>query len=347
MLNRREMLLRIGSGLAMLPGLMGAQRPAPTQAPRGRRPPMPKITEPVLFNTPEADRILEALQVLPQDNPWNQDISAWPIHPNSKNIIASIGANKPLRYNPDMGFILVPPDQKRLKVKLTEYPDESDREPFPIPGNLPIEGWPASYKRDPKLRELSLEDVQRDRAKLDGDRHAIVVDPVNRMLYELYGAFKTDSGWEARQTSIFDLKSNKLRPDGWTSTDAAGLPLFPSVVRYDELARGVIGHAMRVTVQRSRRAYVSPATHFASRDGDPNLPRMGERIRLRKDVDISKFSSNVRTILQALKTYGMLVADNGIDWAISVTPDERIAQLHDEVRRIQGSAFEVVRKPGA
>jgi hypothetical protein len=180
---------------------------------------------------------------------------------------------------------------------------------------------------------------------MDGDRHALVVDPVNRMLYEFYQARKTDRGWVAAQASAFDLKSNKLRPDGWTSTDAAGLPIFPAVVRFDELQRGMVEHAMRVTVRRSRRAYVYPATHFASRLTDDNLPRMGERLRLKRDYDISGFSPPVQAILKGLKKYGMFVADNGLDWAISVAPDERIGSLHEELRKIKGSAFEVVQKP--
>src|SRR5262249_3193275 len=150
-----------------------------------------------------------------------------------------------------------------------------------IPDNMPIEGWPANYKRDAKNKNLTLEDLQRNKNNEDGDRHAIVVDPINRMLYEFYQAKKTDNGWTAAQASIFDLKSNKLRPDGWTSTDAAGLPIFPAAVRFDELKRGMVEHAMRVTVRRTRRAYVAPATHYASPLTDENLPRMGERIRLK------------------------------------------------------------------
>jgi hypothetical protein len=308
-------------------------------------PKMPAIGKPVMFDTPQADRILEALQVFPADNLWNTDISKWPLHPNSKKIIASIGADKPFRYNPDMSFILVPPDQKKVDVKLVGYPDESDKGPFPVPDNMPIEGWPANYKRTPALRNLMLEDVQRDKRKEDGDRHALVVDPVNRMLYEFYQAKKTERGWQAAQASVFDLKTNKLRPADWTSADAAGLPIFPAVVRYDELQRGMVEHAMRVTVKRTRKAYVYPARHHASRLTDPNLPRMGERIRLKADYDISGFSPPVQAILKGLKKYGMFVADNGIDWAISVSPDERIDNLHEELRKIKGSAFEVVQKP--
>lgn len=302
---------------------------------------MSAIDKPVLFHTPEADAILAALEVFPPDDPWNLDISAWPVHPNSKNIIASIGADKPFRYNPDMGFVLVPPNQKKVEVKIVGYGGESDPGPFPVPDETPIEGWPADFRN----KKVTLDDVQRDRGNQGGDRHALVVDPVKRMFYEFFSMKKTDAGWQASQASVFDLKSNKLRPEEWTSADAAGLPIFPAVVRYDELKRGMVAHAMRVTVRRTRRAYVYPARHFASRLTDANLPRMGERLRLRRDFDIGGFSPEVQAILKGLKKYGMFVADNGIDWAISVAPDPRIPTLHEELRKIKGSAFEVVQAP--
>jgi hypothetical protein len=297
------------------------------------------LTKPVMFDTPEADAILSQLQVFPPDNPWNQVVTNWPLHPNSKNMIASVGAAKPLRYNPDMAFVLVPPNQPKLPVKITAYPDESDPGPFPVPDNLPIEGWPVCCAGQ------KLADVQRDAEKFKGDRHGIVVDPVNRMLYEFFAIKRTGTGWEAAQASAFDLKTNKLRPAGWTSADAAGLPIFPAVVRYDELKRGEIRHALRVTIRHTRRAYVAPATHYASRLTDENLPRMGERLRLRQDFDVTGFTPEGRTILTALKRYGMFVADNGIEWAISVAPDPRIPVLHKELRRVTGADFEVVTPP--
>jgi hypothetical protein len=165
------------------------------------------------------------------------------------------------------------------------------------------------------------------------------------MLYEFFAIRRTDAGWTAMQASVFDLKSNALRPAGWTSADAAGLPIFPAIVRYDELKRGVVSHAMRVTVRRTRREYVAPATHYASRLTDRNLPRMGERLRLKREVDVSGFPREVQIILTGLKTYGMFVADNGIEWAISVAPDARIPTMHEALRRIKGGAFEVVVPP--
>jgi hypothetical protein len=306
---------------------------------------MPAVTSPVMFDTPEADAICSALEVFPPDNPWNQAIEDWPLHPNSKAIVASVGADKPMRYNPDMAFVLVPPDQKKVDVKLGEFADESEPGPYPVPDVVPIEGWPVEYHRERNLKGFTLDDLQRDRRNEGGDRHAIVVDPTRRMLYEFYALKKTDAGWEAGGSATFDLKSNRVRPDGWTSTDAAGLPIFPAVVRYDELKRGRVDHAMRVTIRRTRKAYVYPATHHASRLTDEDLPRMGERFRLRRDFDVSRFSPEVQAILKGLKTYGMFVADNGIEWAISVAPDPRIPSLHEELRGIKGSDFEVVTPP--
>lgn len=336
-----------GPGAAVAPAAApaAAVQGDPARLARLKAAKMPALDKPVLFDTPEADAILSALEVFPPDNPWNLVVADWPLHPNSKNIVASIGANKPFRYNPDMGFVLVPPNQKKVDVKIVAYAGESDKGPFPVPENTPVEGWPFSYLKPGGGTKVSLEDVQRDRLKEGGDRHGIVVDPMNRMLYEFYQLRKTDSGWEAAQSSVFDLKSNRLRPEEWTSSDAAGLPIFPAVVRFDELQRGEIEHALRVTVVKTKREYVYPARHFASRLTDNNLPRMGERLRLKQSFDVSGFSPEVRTILKGLKKYGMYVADNGIDWAISCAPDPRLRVLHDELRKVKGSDFEVVQAP--
>jgi hypothetical protein len=326
-------------------GPVAAVHGDPSRLERIKAAKMAAITKPIMFDTLEADAILSAMEVFPPDNPWNLLVEEWPLHPNSKKIVASVGVDKPFRYNADMGFVLIPPNQKKADVKLTDYGGESDKGPFPVPDITPIEGWPASFKRDPAQKGLTLEDVQRGKPSLEADRHGIVVDPVGRKLYEFYRLTRTDSGWTAEQASVFDLASYKLRPDGWTSSDAAGLPIFPAVVRYDELKRGVVDHALRFTVRKSRRAYVYPATHFASRLEDEDLPRMGERFRLRKDFDVSGFSPESKAILVALKRYGMFVADNGIEWAISVAPDPRIPVLNDELRKLKGSDFEVVQPP--
>lgn len=320
--------------LAAASALMARQAQRP-------RPPMPPITVPVMFDTPEADRILAALRVFPPDNPWNQDISALPVHRDSAKMIASIGPDKPLQHNLDMGFIIVPPNQKRVPVKLLEYPAESDPGPYPVPDNAPIENWPLAHNEDQKALPRpgqTLEQLQREGS---GDRHVIVVDPVNGKLYEFWQARKTDAGWEASNNATFDLKTGALRPERWTSADAAGLPIFPAVVRYDECERGMVEHAMRFTVRKSRRAYVLPATHWASQNSDPLLPRMGERFRLRNDFDISGFPPHAQAILKGLKKYGMFMADNGSDWFMSIAPDRRLQGL-ETLSRLKGSDFEVV-----
>jgi hypothetical protein len=306
-----------------------------------RSPQPPTVTAPVMFDTPEADRILSAMQIFPPDNPWNEDISNRPVHPDSAAIIAGIGADKPLGYNLDMNFVIVPRDQPRVPVKVTMYPAESDPGPFPIPPNAPIENWPLSRNEDHRALPppgMTLERFQREGT---GDRHVILVDPGNQRLHEFWQARLTDAGWEASQASTFDLSSNRLRPERWTSSDAAGLPVFPAVVRYDEVARGLVRHAMRVTVRRTRRAYVYPATHFASQRTDTNLPRMGERLRLRKDFDTSGFPPHARAVLEGLKRYGMFVADNGSDWLMSIAPDRRFEGL-ESLSRVKGSDFEVI-----
>ncbi len=305
------------------------------------RPAIPKIVSPVLFGTPEADAVLSALQVFPPDNAWHHDVSGMPVHARSAEIIASIGPDKSLGYNLDMGFVIVPPDQKRVPVKLRDYPNESDPGPFPIPDNAPIENWPLAVNEDQKALPRpgqSLEDLQRQGT---GDRHVILVDPVNGKLHEFWQTRRTEAGWEASNAATFDLPTGALRPERWTSADAAGLPIFPAVVRYDECERGIVEHAMRFTVRRTRRGYVLPATHWASRSSDPSLPRMGERFRLRRGFDSSGFPKHARAILEGLKKYGMLVADNGSDWLMSVSPDARLQGL-ETLRRVKGSDFEVV-----
>ena len=305
------------------------------------RPAMPKIAKPLLFDTPEADAVLAALQVFPPDNWWNRDISGLPVHVDSAKMIASIGAEKPLEYNLDMGFVIVPPDQKRVAVKLLDYANESDPGPFPLPDDAPIENWPLT--RNENLKALpkpgqSLEQFQRE---AEGDRHVLVVDPWNGKLHEFYGTKRTDDGWQALQASTFDLRTGALRPERWTSSDAAGLPVFPAVVRYDECARGMVDHAMRVTVRRTRRAFVLPATHWASQSRDPAHPRMGERIRLKKGFEIAGFPPHVQAVLKGLKKHGMFVADNGSDWWMSIAPDRRLEGL-ETLHRVKGADFEVV-----
>ena len=273
---------------------------------------------------------LNAKRVFPADNPWNTDISAAAVDPNSDNLIASIGLNTGL--HPDFGtsweggpigfpYHVVSGSQKKLSVSF-DYSDESDSGPYPIPDNAQIEGGADS----------------------DGDRHILLIDRDNWKLYELFYAFKAGGAWSAGSGAIFDLNSNELRPAGWTSADAAGLPIFPGLARYDEIVeRGEVAHALRFTAQNTRRAYVYPARHYASSKTSSDLPPMGMRVRLKDSFDVSDFPAEVQVILRGLKKYGMFLADNGSNWYISGTHDDRWSDDNlSEIRRVKGSDFEVV-----
>jgi len=264
--------------------------------------------------------------VFPNTNPWNTRVDKLPVAPNSDAIIRSIGVEVGL--HPDFGSGLydgqpigIPFDIVTKKTPHTrlsfEYADESDKAPYPIPRNIHIEGG--------------------------SDRHALLIDRDACRLYELFALTRRESGWQAGSGASWNLRSNKLRPAGWTSADAAGLPIFPGLARYDEVARGVIDYALRFTVVRTRRAYVYPARHYASNLTDPNLPPMGLRVRLKASFDVTSFPNQTRVILVALKRYGMLVADNGANWFISGAPDAHWNNddLHT-LGRVKGSDLEVV-----
>lgn len=285
-----------------------------------------------LGNTPPAYSL--PCPLFPADNVWNARVDHLPVHPRSAEYIARIGDQKNL--HPDFGsgvwppgstspigipFVVVPGSQPRVSVSFY-YNDESDPGPYPIPPNAPIEGGPDGT----------------------GDRHVLVLDRDACRLYELYDARpQADGSWTAGSGAIFDLSSHALRPDGWTSADAAGLPILPGLIRYDEVAGGAITHALRFTANRTQRAYVWPARHFASTITDPSYPPMGQRFRLKAGYDISGFSPQVRVILQALKAYGLILADNGSDWFISGAPDERWDNdVLRELRQVSGSALEAV-----
>jgi hypothetical protein len=269
------------------------------------------------------------LQVFPPDNPWNQAIDHLPVHPNSDQFIASVGLDANL--HPDFGgiwegvpvgipYCLVTGDHQRVPVTF-QYQGESDPGPYPLSDATPIEGGPGSQ----------------------GDRHVIVIDTDAMMLYELFQVVKTDRGWSAAAGAIFNLRSNELRPAGWTSADAAGLPIFPGLVRYEEIEKGEIDHALRFTVRRTQRAYIHPARHWASTSRDPALPPMGLRVRLKADYDISGFSPACQVILRALKKYGMLLADNGGNWFISGSPDPRWdTSVLAELKKVKGRDLEAV-----
>jgi hypothetical protein len=294
-------------------------------------PEMPAIKQPALFNTPAADAILASLQVFPKDNPWNEDISKRPVLKNSAAMIARIGADAKLHGCDDMCFVLVPPDQKRIDVKLA-HRGESDKGPYPIPENAPIEGWPKTPRGKP------IDFVQRNG---DGDRHLLVIDPTAMLSYEFYNALKTDADWTADNVAIFDLQTNKLRPKGWTSADAAGLPIFPAVIRYDECERGMVEHAIRFSVPQTRMGFIHPARHQASKLNDADLPAMGQRFRLKASFDVNAYPKHAKAVLLAMKKYGMIVADHGSAWHFSVAPDERFRGLN-ALHKLKGSDFEVI-----
>lgn len=281
---------------------------------------------------PPAQALPAGKLVFPPDNPWNEDVSAEPVDPNSDALITSIGLDKSL--HPDFGasyngvpngipYVVVPGSQPRVPVHF-DYSDESDQGTYPIPPDAPIEGGPGSQ----------------------GDRHILVIDRDNWKLYELFGVQNHTAGksWHAGSGAIFDLNSDAARPAGWTSADAAGLPIFPGLVRYDEvMIQKVIHHALRFTIQMSRRAYVHPARHWASKRTEATLPPMGMRVRLKANYDISKFPPAAQVILTALKKYGMIVADNGSNWFLSGAPDPR---WNDDdlgaLKAVKGHDFEVV-----
>ena len=269
--------------------------------------------------------------VFPADNVWNVPVDSLPLDPDSGAYIAAIGAQATMHADFGSGeweggpigipYITVPGSQPRVDIAF-DYDDESDPGPYPIPPDAPIEGGPSS----------------------DGDRHVLVLDREACVLYELYYAWpQPDGSWQAGSGAIFDLSSHALRPDGWTSADAAGLPILPGLVRYEEVVAGEIRHAIRFTAPRTRQAHVWPARHDASSLGGTQYPPMGQRFRLKADFDISGFSTEVQVILQALKKYGLILADNGSPWFISGVPDERWDNdLLHELHQVPGSAFEAV-----
>ena len=268
--------------------------------------------------------------IFPATNAWNQRVDELPVAPDSAQLISSIGLSAGL--HPDFGsglwdggpigipFDVVSSKTPRSRVSF-EYSDESDHVRYPIPKSVHIEGGRSS----------------------SGDRHAILLDRSACKLYELYALYPQAGGWRAGSGAVWNLRSNHLRPAGWTSADAAGLPIFPGLARYDEVARGVIDHALRFTAPHTRRAYVYPARHFASSSDDPALPPMGLRVRLKASFDISGFPPQARVVLQALKRYGMILADNGSPWYISGAPNPHWSNddLHS-LGRVTGADFEVV-----
>jgi len=314
--------------------------------------PAPVVTNSILFNTPEADAILSAMQSFPVTNAWNEDISRRPMLPNSEAMIAQIMADlaakgsgrQTLRAFQEMNFVLVPDSQPMVPISFVDYPDESDPSPYPIPSNMPIETWPS------QTGALTLDQWQQDINNTGGDRHAIIVQPSQGFLWEMWQAKRVGTAWEASNGAKFDLKASALRPAGWTSADAAGLPMFPALPRYDECQRGMVEHACRIVVARSRREYIYPATHFASTTpaAQTNVPAMGQRVRLKSSFVIpTTWAREEKAILLALKKYGAIVADNGGFFSISVTPDNRwSANAFSHLSSVGITNFEVIQTTG-
>ncbi len=264
--------------------------------------------------------------LFPASNPLNQEIASAPVSPRSAEYIASIGLSGHL--HPDFGtdpsygipYTVVERSQPKVPIDFTAYGEESDPGPYPIPPNAPVEG-----------------------AGEEGDRHVLVLRRGTCKLYELYGASRAGAGWDAESGAVFNLRSNALRPEGWTSADAAGLPIMPLLVRYEEAHAGQIDHALRVTVARTQRGYIHPATHFASSSSDPSLPPMGLRLRLSASYSLSGFSGESLVVLRALQRYGLIVADNGSSWYLTGAPDPRWDDEDlEQLKRVPGSAFEAV-----
>lgn len=283
---------------------------------------------PALARAPRA-RIarVAGCQILPADNPLNQDISGAPVDPNSDRYIASIGAAAHLfadfGFTPTYGmpYVVVGPHQHKVPIKFTEWGKESNPGPYPVPPDPPVE----------KAEEAG------------GDKHVLVLQEGSCKLYELYKAHRHGLVWDAGSGAVFNLHSNALRPEGWTSADAAGLPIFPLLTRYQEVAEGEITHALRVTVGQTQRGYIHPATHSASDSSDASLPPMGLRLRLKASFSLAGFHGQALVILRALKRYGLIVADNGSPWFLSGAPSPNwnkrdLAQLE----QVPGSAFEAV-----
>jgi hypothetical protein len=279
---------------------------------------------------PRADRGGSDCQGFPPDNIWRADVSKLPVHKSSGAYVNSIGAG--VGMHPDFGSGLwqgapigipitaVPAGQATSTVTF-QYGRESDPGPYPIPANPAIEGGPAGT----------------------GDRHIILHDTAACRVYELYAAYRKSTGWTAGSGAVFDLDDNVLRPKGWTSADAAGLSIFAGLVRYDELAAGHIDHALRITAPRTRNAYVWPARHAASSSTDPALPPMGLRLRLKASVNVANLPPQARIIAEAMKRYGVMLADNGSAWYLSGAPDDRWS--NDDLRalgRLHGSDFDAV-----
>jgi len=280
--------------------------------------------EPVADPTPPGSPpSLGACPVFPADNPWNRDVSRDPVDPRSDGYVAHMNGTSAFLHadfgsDPAYGipWTTVPGTQARVPMSF-DYADESDPGPYPFPPNAPVEGG--------------------------SDRHVLVIDRDLCRLYETWSSTRQASGWHCGSGAVFDLRSNALRPDGWTSADAAGLPIFPGLARLEEANTGEIRHALRFTMRQTQRAYAAPARHYASSSRDPDDPPMGLRVRLKASYDVSRFHGAARAILTCLQRYGMILADNGGDWYISGETNSKWSDDDlDQLKTVPGNAFEAV-----
>jgi len=310
--------------------------------------PAPVITNSILFNTSNADAVVSAMQIFPVTNPWNEDVSRRPVLVNSDAMIAQItsdlsSSRRTLRVFQEMNYVLIPTNQPFVPVNLITYSNESDPPPYPIPTNMPIEGWPTQTTN-------TLADWQTDKYHIGGDRHAIVVQPGTANIWEMWETKLTNGVWQAANGAGFNLNTNGLRPLGWTSADAAGLAMFPALVRFDECERGTVEHACRIVVARSRQEYIYPATHYASSTpaSQTNVPAMGQRLRLKSTFLIpTNWAPEETALLRGLKKHGALVADNGNFFSISIAPDDRWpANAFSHISGIGITNFEAVQTTG-
>ena len=310
-----------------------AKKPAPTTTTKPptttttKAPTTTTTTKPASGGSATGDQngSLGTCPVFPADNAWNTNVANAPLHANSANYIKNILDNGGDYLHADFGgdgeygipYVTVAGNQPTVPTTFFDWPEESDPGPYPIPLQAPVEGG--------------------------SDRHVLTVDRDHCVLYELFNASRSGSGWAASNGAKWDLTSNTLRPIGWTSADAAGLPIFAGLARFDEVASGHIDHALRVTVNATQKGFVLPATHYASSNTDPNRPPMGLRLRLRADYNISGFHGQSRVILEAMKKYGLIVADNGSNWFITGAADSRWDDDDlNQLKTVPGSAFEVV-----
>jgi hypothetical protein len=338
--------IRRAAALAVVPALLATGCGAPDRAPAAAPGTAPGTGRPVASGPPPAAATPVVpgragfgvrpsptgrdCRILPADNVWHADVSRLPTHPRSAAMVAAIGADAAV--HPDFGsgtwqgapigipITVVPAGQRRVPVSFG-YADESDPGPYPVPPDAAVEGGPRG----------------------DGDRHVLVWDRAACRAYELFDAHPAGAGWRAGSGAVFDLRANRLRPAGWTSADAAGLSILAGLVRYDEVAAGRVDHAIRVTVPRTRTGWTWPATHSASTATDPALPQLGQRLRLKRSVDLSRLPRQARIVAEAMRRYGLIVADHGSAWFLSGAPDARWD--NDDLRALgglHGSDFEVV-----